>query len=249
MRNVLILLAIALLSSSIFGQKTTEGTLYAVDKKGAELGSVPLKDTKVNVSISGFIARVNVRQEFTNSFTEPIEAVYVFPLSQNGAVDSMTMTVGTRTIRGTIMKREEARQVYETAKTEGKTASLLDQERPNIFTQAVANIMPGESVIIDISYVENLKYEDGQYEFVFPMTVGPRYIPGSVADASKIAPPVAVTRAGHDISIQVNLNAGVPVEAIRSSSHPITQTNLSPEAANVSLANEKTIPNKDFILR
>jgi Ca-activated chloride channel family protein len=249
MRNALILLAIALLSINIFGQTATEGTLYAVSKKGTELGSVPLKDTKVNASISGFIARVNVRQEFTNSFSEPIEAVYVFPLSQNGAVDNMTMTVGTRTIRSTIMKREEARQVYETAKAAGQTASLLDQERPNIFTQAVANIMPGESVIIDISYVENLKYEDGQYEFVFPMTVAPRYSPGSVVDAGKIAPPVAASRAGHDISIQVNLNAGVPVEAIRSSSHDITQTNLSPESANVSLTNEKTIPNKDFILR
>lgn len=249
MRNVLILLAIALLSINIFGQTTTEGTLYAVGKSGSELGAVPLKDTKVTASISGFIARVDVRQEFTNSFTEPIEAVYVFPLSQNGAVDNMTMTVGTRTIRGTIMKREEARQVYETAKNAGQTASLLDQERPNIFTQAVANIMPGESVILDISYVENLKYEDGQYEFVFPMTVGPRYFPGSVADASKIAPPVAASRAGHDISISVNVNAGVPIESLRSSSHDITQTNLSPESANVSLAREKTIPNKDFILR
>lgn len=249
MRNALILLAIALFAIGTHAQKTTQGTLYAVGKSGGELGSVPLKDTRVTASISGFIARVNVRQEFTNSFTEPIEAVYVFPLSQNGAVDNMTMTVGTRTIRGTIMKREEARQVYETAKNAGQTASLLDQERPNIFTQAVANIMPGESVIIDISYVENLKYEDGQYEFVFPMTVGPRYIPGSVSDANKIAPPAAATRAGHDISIQVNLNAGVPVEAIRSSSHDITQTNLSPESANVSLTSEKTIPNKDFILR
>lgn len=249
MRNVLILLAIALFSINIFGQTTTEGTLYAVAKSGSELGSVPLKDTKVSASISGFIARVNVRQEFTNSFTEPIEAVYVFPLSQNGAVDNMTMTVGTRVIRGTIMKREEARQVYENAKNAGQTASLLDQERPNIFTQAVANIMPGESVIIDISYVENLKYEDGQYEFVFPMTVGPRYIPGSVTDASKISPPVAASRAGHDISISVNVNAGVPIESLRSSSHEITQTNPSPESANVSLATEKTIPNKDFILR
>src|SRR4029077_16525748 len=130
-----------------------------------------------------------------------------------------TMKIGDRTIRGKIMKREEARQVYEAARSEGKTARLLDQERPNIFTQAVANIMPGDKVIIEISYVETLKYEDGAYEFVFPMTVGPRYIPGSVTDAAKIRPPVAATRAGHDISIEVNLNAGVPVEEIRSISH------------------------------
>ncbi|MGB7208199.1 MAG: VIT domain-containing protein [Pyrinomonadaceae bacterium] len=207
MRKALFLLAIALLTIGTFAQDTTQGTLYAVNKKGGELGACPLKNTVVKADISGFLARVRVKQEFENSFAEAIEAVYTFPLSQNGAVDDMTMTIGTRVIRGKIMKREEARQVYETAKAAGQTASLLDQERANIFTQAVANIMPGEKVVIEISYVETLKYEDGSYEFVFPMTVGPRYIPGSVTDASKIKPPVAETRAGHDISVEVNLNA------------------------------------------
>ena len=102
----------------------------------------------------------------------------------------MTMTVGERIIRGKIMRREEARQTYETAKAAGQTAALLDQERTNIFTQSVANIMPGERVIVEISYVETLKYEDGAYEFVFPMTVAPRYIPNGVKDASKISPPI-----------------------------------------------------------
>ncbi len=249
MRNLLILLAIALLSFNVYSQNTTEGTLYAISRSGSELGSVPLKDTKVTASITGFVARVNVRQEFINSFAEAIEAVYTFPLSQNGAVDSMTMTIGPRTIRGKIMKREEAREVYEAARSAGKSAALLDQERPNIFTQAVANIMPGESIIIEISYVEMLKYEDGQYEFVFPMVVGPRYVPGSVRDAANLTPPVAASRAGHDISIEVNINSGVPVESIRSTSHDIQQINVSPAIANVSLQNEKTIPNKDFILR
>lgn len=249
MRNALFLLAIALLTIGTYAQDTTQGTLYAVNKKGGELGACPLKNTTVKADISGFLARVRVRQEFENSFSEAIEAVYTFPLSQNDAVDDMTMTIGSRVVRGKIMKREEARQVYETAKAAGQTASLLDQERPNIFTQAVANIMPGEKVTIEISYVETLKYEDGAYEFVFPMTVGPRYIPGSVTDASKIKPPVAETRAGHDISVEVNLNAGVPVEEIRSTSHQIDQLNFSPNNAKVTLRGEKTIPNKDFILR
>jgi Ca-activated chloride channel family protein len=109
--------------------------------------------------------------------------------------------------------------------------------------------MPGERVIVEISYVETLKYEDGGYEFVFPMTVAPRYIPSGVKDAAKIAPPVAEKRAGHDISISVNLNAGVPVEEIRSPSHDIDQINLSPNTAKITLRDEKTIPNKDFILR
>ena len=249
-KSVFLLGVLVCLAAAAFGQgQSTEGSLYAVGKDGAELGSCPLKTTAVKADISGFISRVRVRQEFENSFTQPIEAVYVFPLSQNGAVDDMTMTVGERVIRGKIMKREEARQTYETAKSQGKTASLLDQERPNIFTQSVANIMPGERVIVEISYVETLKYEDGAYEFVFPMMVAPRYIPSGVQDAARIAPPVAEARAGHDISIEVNLNAGVPVEEIRSSTHDIDQINLSPSTAKITLRDEKTIPNKDFVLR
>jgi len=250
MRKIVFLLAVSVcLAAGAFAQTATEGTLYAAGKNGKELGSCPLKSTAVKTEISGFIARVNVRQEFANDFNQPIEAVYTFPLSQNGAVDNMTMTIGSRVVRSKIKRREEARQIYETAKAEGKTTSLLDQERPNIFTQSVANIMPGETVVIEISYVDSLKYEDGAYEFVFPMTVGPRYIPGGVQDAAKITPPYAATRNGSDISIEVNINAGVPVEEIRSISHAIEQVNFAPSTARVTLRGEKTIPNKDFILR
>lgn len=248
MRKVVFLLGIVVCSAAAFGQQTSEGSLYATGKNGSELGACPLKSTAVKADISGFVTRVSVRQEFENSFAEPIEAVYVFPLSQNGAVDTMTMTVGERVIRGKIMRREEARKTYETAKAAGQTAALLDQERTNIFTQAVANIMPGERVIVEISYVETLKYEDGAYEFVFPMTVAPRYIPNGVKDASKISPPITTRNAG-DITVEVNLNAGVPVESIRSTSHDIEQINFSPNTAKITLKNEKTIPNKDFILQ
>ncbi|HXH69266.1 MAG TPA: VIT and VWA domain-containing protein, partial [Pyrinomonadaceae bacterium] len=247
MQRFTLLLVVLFCSISTFAQ--TEGTLEAFGKNGKSLGASPLRHTSVKADISGFLARVKVVQEFENKFNQPIEAVYTFPLPENSAVDDMTMLVGTRTIRGKIMRREEARKVYETAKTEGKTASLLDQERPNIFTQAVANILPNEKITVEISYVETLKYEDGEYEFVFPMTVAPRYIPASVKDAAKISPPVAATRAGHDVSIEINLDAGVPVEAIRSNSHEIIQLNSSPNTAKISLKNENEIPNKDFILR
>lgn len=246
-------LGVFIFSSSAFAQSAAganEGNLLARGKKGAALGFCPLKDTQVKTFISGSTARVNVRQEFENLYPMPIEAVYTFPLSQNGAVDDMTMTVGTRTIKGKIMKRAAARQVYEQARDEGKAASLLDQERPNIFTQSVANIAPGSKIVIEISYVETLKYEDGQYEFVFPMVVGERYIPGSQdpADAAKISPPLA-TRAGHDISIEVDINAGVPIEAVNSISHDIDSASFSASSSKVTLRDLKTIPNKDFILR
>src|SRR6266852_2861439 len=206
----------------------TQGALQVVDPNGKPKALCPLKHTDVKAQISGFLSRVVVTQEFENPFKEKIEAVYTFPLPQNAAVDDMTMIVGDRTVRGKILRREEAQAVYEAAKSNGQTASLLDQERPNIFTQSVANILPGEQIKITISYVETLKYEDGAYEFMFPMVVGPRYVPGGptggqgngfapdtnqVPDASRVTPqPVPEgMRAGHDVSIDVALDAGVPI--------------------------------------
>ena len=117
MRKISLLLVIFAFSAIFtFGQNITEGSLFASGKSG-QLGMCPLKHTSVKADISGFLARVTVTQEFENSFTEPIEAVYTFPLSQNSAVDAMTMKIGARTIRGKIMKREDARKVYEQAKT------------------------------------------------------------------------------------------------------------------------------------
>src|SRR5687767_6186713 len=252
------------LSVCVFSQQPTQGELAAIDKTGKPLGACPLKNTDVRAEISGFLSRVRVTQEFENKFSEKIEAVYVFPLPQNAAVDDLTMRIGERVVRGKIMKREEAREVYEAARSNGQIASLLDQERPNIFTQAVANILPGEKVIIEISYVETLKYEDGAYEFVFPMVVGPRYIPGNptgkqgggfasdtdkVPDASRITPKVSKDRAGHDISIEVKLDAGVAIESVGSKSHQIDSAMLNASSYSVKLKNERTIPNKDFILR
>src|SRR4030081_1651230 len=168
----------------------TPGALQVIDPNGKLKALCPLKHTDVKAQISGFLSRVVVTQEFENPFKEKIEAVYTFPLPQNAAVDAMTMIVGDRTVRGKILRREEAQAVYEAAKSNGQTASLLDQERPNVFTQSVANILSGEQVKITISYVETLKYEDGAYEFVFPMVVAPRYVPGSAkaAHASGFSP-------------------------------------------------------------
>jgi Ca-activated chloride channel family protein len=246
----------------------TQGSLQAIDASGKPAGFCPLKHTDVKAEISGFLSRVVVKQEFENQSREKIEAVYTFPLSQNAAVDDMTMQVGDRsTVHGRILRREEAQAVYEAARSNGQVASLLDQERPNIFTQSVANIMPGERVTITISYVERLKYEDGSYEFVFPMVVGPRYIPGTptgqqssggsspdttrVADASRITPPVATsgTRAGHDISIEVSLDAGVPINEIKSISHDVETDRRGSQIALLRLKDAAVIPNKDFILR
>jgi Ca-activated chloride channel family protein len=254
MQKLIILLTVLVCSAvDIAAQnlETTQGMLVSSNKNGKNIGSCPLKHTYVKAEISGFLARVKVTQEFENNFNQPIEAVYKFPLPNNSAVDDMTMKIGERVIRAKIMKREEAKEVYETAKIDGKTASLLDQERPNIFTQQIANILPNEKIIIEISYVETLKYEDGEYEFVFPMTVGERYAPRSMrrANAAKVTPNIARSRAGHDISIEVKVDAGVSIERIRSTSHLIETLNFSANNASVKLKDENIIPNKDFILR
>ncbi len=165
-------------------EKITAGRLDAIGPKGQALGRCPLKHTTVEAELSGTVARVSVTQQFQNPFREKIEAIYVFPLHQDSAVDDMTMTVGERVVKGVIKERGEAKRIYDNAKAQGKVASLLDQERPNIFSQAVANIEPGQQVTITISYSQTLAWEDGRFGFDFPSVVGPRYIPG----ASRAAP-------------------------------------------------------------
>ncbi len=227
------------------------GLLEATAKNGKPLGACSLKRTDVKAEISGYLSRVRVRQEFENNFAERIEAVYVFPLPSDAAVDEMTMNVGARTISGKIKRRAEAREIYETALKSGRTAALLDQERPNVFTQAVANIQPGEKITVEISYVETLKYENGSYQFVFPTVAAPRYNPAALqktaAEIKQTLAPKDV-RAGHDISIELDLDAGVPIENIVSKSHEIETTRLSNNRANIKLKNLNEIPNRDFLL-
>ncbi|MBP7936104.1 MAG: VWA domain-containing protein [Phycisphaerae bacterium] len=155
------------------------GRLDALDRDGQVMGPCPLRHTDVDVSISAFFSRVRVTQRFQNTYADKVEAVYTFPLSHRAAVDRMTMTVGDRVIVGEVHERQRARRMYEAAREQGYVASLLEQERPNIFTQSVANIEPGAEVTIDISYVEMLESKDGLYSFNFPMVVGPRYVPGT----------------------------------------------------------------------
>lgn len=242
------------------------GTLLAMNASGLTLGNCPLEHTDVTATISGYVSRVRVKQIFHNNYKHKIEAVYTFPLSDSGAVDSMLMKVGDRTIRGVIKKRDEAREIYERARDAGQAASLLDQERTNIFTQSVANIPPGGTVEITIDYVDLLPFENGQFTFAFPTVVGPRFIPGDpisksgtgraadteiVPDASNITPPVAPTgmRAGHDISIKVRVDGGgIPISNIVSKLHDINVRRVSDDSAEISLMDKATIPNKDFVL-
>ena len=172
------------------------GRLDALDEEGVLIGPCPLKHTKVDARVSGRFTRVTVTQQYHNPYDQKIEAVYTFPLSHRSAVDRMTMTIGDRVVIGEVKERQQARQIYEAARQQGHVASLLEQERPNIFTQSVANIEPGARVDIEISYVETLESADGIYTFDFPMVVGPRYIPGSPNSSGVLLPAELVERGG-----------------------------------------------------
>jgi len=255
---------------------TTEGSLQAFDSKGSSAGHCPLKHTEVKTEISGFLARVTVTHQFENPFTDKIEAVYTFPLPQAAAVDDMMILVGNRVVKGRIMRREDATATYDTARAKGQVAALLNQQRPNIFTQMVANILPGQQIKVTISYVETLKYDEGAYEWSFPMVVATRYNPepeskpspspetataqaepvastatDRVPDANQITPPVSAAgmRAGHDISIEVNIDAGVPLVSLQSGTHEIEALQPGAGKGMVRLKDQAAIPNKDFVLK
>ncbi|MDX2255729.1 MAG: VIT domain-containing protein [Pseudanabaenaceae cyanobacterium bins.39] len=233
------------------------GGLYAGDDRRE---AFTLTNTDVKGKIAGNIARVEVTQTFQNPYDKPLEAIYVFPLPDQAAVDDMEIQIGDRIIKGDIKKREEAKEIYERARQEGRTAGLLEQERDNIFTQSLANIKPGEQIKVTIRYTESLKFSKGDYEFVFPMVVGPRYIPGNaidtkgntmqVPDASRINPPVLKPsmRSGNDIKVSLEIEAGLPIRNLYSTSHRLDVRNNG-EAIAVQLASGDNIPNKDLIVR
>lgn len=213
-----------------------QGTLRTADAGAAEL---PLLDSRVHVEISGFAARVAVTQSFRNpgaAGTDPIEATYLFPLPPDAAVDAMQMKIGARVVRAEIKKKAEARKTYDAAKASGKKAALLEQQRPDLFAQRVANIGAGEAIEIAIEYVQRLPYADGAYDFTYPLVASPRAgdVPSSVR--------------ADQVAIEVSIDAGLAITSIESPSHTVTITRHGATAA-VRLAGDQEVANHDFVLR
>ena len=212
---------------------------------------VPLKETTADVSIAGVIARVQVHQLFENTGRVPIEAVYVFPASTRAAVHGVRMKIGQRTIEAKIDRKAAARESYEAARREGKRASLLEQERPNVFTMNVANIMPGDRIAVEMDYSEMLVPEESIYEFVYPTVVGPRYTGGADAGRDQwMANPhlPAGTPEPYRFDVKVHLETGIPIKDLASPSHQIAVSYAGPARADVRLG----VPgggNRDFVLR
>ncbi len=227
----------------------------------------PAVHTEVQIRVTGMIARARVRQRFHNPGAGWVEGVYVFPLPEGAAVDHLRMRVGEREIEGVVREREQARRAYEAARAQGRKASLMEQERPNIFTTSVANLGPGEDVEVEIQYQETVRYDQGSFHLRFPMVVGPRYIPGSravagfagtgwatntdqVPDASRITPPV-VPPAGqpvNPVSLSVELDPGMALERLESSYHRVRIDDLGQYRRRVTLAEGPVPADRDFEL-
>ena len=254
-------------------QDVTEGALLFKTNQHGRYIPAPVLRTDVQISVTGIIARAIVRQEFTNPRQQQgdwLEGIYVFPLPDTAAVDHLRMKIGERIIEGHIKERAEAKKLYEEAKERGKRTSLVEQERPNIFTTSVANIGPGEHMTVEIEYQETIRYDNGQFQLRFPMAVGQRYIPGTpviiegqapkgggmaldtdrVPDASRITPPVQKPNQGsiNPLSLALTLNPGFPVAKVESPHHEVIVIPDPDGGFQISLKADTAPSDRDFVL-
>lgn len=259
MRTSVILCALSLfLLQSVFAQQSKDQTLspyfHVQSEEENQFASFPLLSTDVDVNISGVIADVTVTQTYLNNGQNSIEAVYVFPASTRAAVHAMEMLIGNRTIQAEIKERNQARVEYEQAKEEGRRASLLEQDRPNVFQMSVANILPNDTVKVVLHYTELLIPEAGIYSFVYPTVVGPRYTESSRLTASTNDQFTNMPYGQEGglpaslLDVKVELMSGIPIKEVACSSHKV-EIHKKRKTANIQLkSSERYGGNRDFIL-
>lgn len=249
----------------------TGALMFRTDTAGRYI-QAPMVKTDVVMDIAGPVIRTTLSQTFENTSADWVEGVYVFPLPENAAVDHLRMMVGGRMIEGQIKEKKQAKKIYETAKAQGKKASLVEQQRPNIFTASVANIGPNETVSIQIEYQDKAAIKDGVFAARFPMTVAPRYSPDAqivqvattagvqniafdpVLDRKAITPPVMspkeepIEYTRLPVSMRVNLDAGFDLAEVTSPYHNIAMSVIDEDSVTVSLAGGEVPANRDFML-
>lgn len=267
--KVLVLIAIAIICCSCSAraqeadsaQTQEDKTLapYFLVKGDPSVDHLALKDTRVDIAVSGVIADVKVVQTYRNEGSRPINASYVFPASTRAAVYAMRMRIGDQVIVAKIKEREAAKQEFDTAKKEGKSASLLEQDRPNVFSMSLANIMPLDQIEIELRYTELLVPTDGIYEVVYPTVVGPRYssqLESSGSSARKedrwVKSPYLHqgNKPSSTLHISARISAGVPIQDLSCASHQIFPQWQSPTVAQLTLDDADPFQgNRDFVLR
>jgi Ca-activated chloride channel family protein len=246
------------------------GSLLFPSKEAGYYVEAPRLKTDVQIDVSGPVLRARVTQRFTNPSKGWVEGTYVFPLPEDSAVDTLRMQIGDRFIEGRIKPRLEAQKIYEEAKSQGKKAALLEEQRPNIFTNQVANIGPGETIVIQIEYQQAVRQSQGVFSFRFPMVVAPRYNPKPVVQTvdldsntgyavsddvvpnrEKIEAPVLDPRENakiNPVTLTVDLKAGFPLSEVTSPFHKINITKTSEDITAVSLTTDEVPADKDFEL-
>jgi Ca-activated chloride channel family protein len=257
-RLFILMLFIGLFSAVAAAQTDDDKTLspYFLVNGDPAVDQLPLKDTSVDIAVSGVIADVKVTQTYKNEGTRPINATYVFPASTRAAVYAMRMRIGNQLIIAKIKERDLARKEFEEAKKEGKSASLLEQDRPNVFSMNMANLMPGEQIEIELRYTELLVPTKGVYEMVYPTVVGPRYSSQKNSEAGqsdkfvnsgylrKDAKPTST------LHISATVSAGLPIQEISCVSHRIRPSWTGQTTAEFTLDEPDAFQgNRDFILR
>lgn len=222
----------------------TQGTLQT--RAGRAL---PLQRTEVRATVTGPVAEVEVRQVFRNDTDTAIEAVYLFPLPHDASVHRMLFRIEDRVVQGVVKDKAEARRTYEKARAEGRAATLLEEEKPALFTLSVANVAPGATIEVELGYQELVAYDDGRWRFVFPLVAPERYRDPPPAAAGALAPPRMPTgqRAG-DVSLEVLVRGEGHVESLRSPTHPVTARYTDDGVPVVSMLPGDTLPNRDFVL-
>ena len=226
-------------------EKITQGTLRTTSGR-----AMPLEHTDVRAVVTGPVAAVVVRQRFRNDSAQAIEAVYVFPLPDEASVHRMQFRIADRVVRAVVKEKAEARRAYEQAKSEGRAATLLEEDLPNLFTLSVSGIAPGAEIEVELEYQELVAYDDGHFRFVFPMVAPERYREGPAPSrASALPPPRLPTgERAPDVAIEVHIEAGGPVEALRCASHHTQALHVADGSVRVRLPPGEPVPNRDFVL-
>nr|WP_246707662.1 marine proteobacterial sortase target protein [Ensifer oleiphilus] len=245
------------------------GALLFPSKEPGYFVEAPRLATDVEIDVNGPIMRTRVTQRFQNPSKGWVEGTYVFPLPDDSAVDTLKMQIGDRFIEGQIKPRQAAKEIYEQAKAEGKKAALLEQQRPNLFTNQVANIGPGETVVVQIEYQSGVRQSNDAFTFRFPMVVAPRYNPqpivqtvdldsrsgyavsDPVPNREKIEPPVLDPRENakvNPVTLTVNLKAGFPIAEVTSAFHEIDTATIDQLTRKITLKAGSVPADRDFEL-
>lgn len=262
-----------LLLSEIAGAQSEEVNAGSLVFEGGE-AALHL-GTEVEMTVKGLHAEVEVRQRFRNNSDGWVNATYTYPMADDSAVNRLKMVIGERIIEGEIQEKEKARATFERAKAAGQRTTLVEQQRPNLFRQQVANIGPGETIEIRIGYSQSVTYDSGEFRLRMPMTLTPRYIPGvsqqplpesaqlmprssgwalptdTVLDAHLITPPQRYAGEGeilNPISISIELQTGFELAQVDSATHKIAVKQTPQGHRQIRFADDKVSMDRDFEL-